>query len=180
MRHGGLKPLQIIAGILFTLAAEIDAPFRRARGHSARLSVRQSLCRPASVTCALLHRPILLRRKLFKPFRVFVCGNEPRARLTVEAAHGSQFFIKSILRFFLPNSFHPHVLMHAFFFPAQRAGHPRVRRAGRGVGGLSCGLPVDQLLDLFQVQVQMPQIPFDNCSKSLPVSFKIMPSMVQT
>jgi hypothetical protein len=39
MRHRGLKPFQVLAGILFTLAAELDASPCRAGGHCARPAV---------------------------------------------------------------------------------------------------------------------------------------------
>jgi len=77
MRHGGLKPLQVVAGIGFAFAAKVDAPFRCASGHPARLAIGQPLFRPAAVTPALLHRPILLRRKSLEPFGVLLGGQKP-------------------------------------------------------------------------------------------------------
>jgi len=41
MRHCRLKPFQLITRILFTFAAKVDAPFCRASGHSAFLTIRQ-------------------------------------------------------------------------------------------------------------------------------------------
>jgi hypothetical protein len=75
--HGGLKPLQILAGVFFAFAAKIDASFCRARGHFAFFAVGQSLSRPASVTRALFNRPVPLSRKHSESFRVFIAGNEP-------------------------------------------------------------------------------------------------------
>ena len=40
MRHCRLKLFQVIAGILFTFAAKVDAPFCRTSGHSAFSTVR--------------------------------------------------------------------------------------------------------------------------------------------
>ena len=55
MRHCRLKLFQVIAGILFTFAAKVDAPFCRTSEHSAFFTVRQPFSRSTSITLALLH-----------------------------------------------------------------------------------------------------------------------------
>ena len=53
MRLCGLKLSQVIAGILFTLVAKVDASFRCTSEHLAFFAIRQPLTRPASVAFAL-------------------------------------------------------------------------------------------------------------------------------
>ena len=53
MRHGSLKLFQFTAGILFTLAAKVDASFGCASEHLAFLAIRQPLVRTASIALAL-------------------------------------------------------------------------------------------------------------------------------
>jgi hypothetical protein len=55
MRHGRLKPLQIIAGILFTFAAKVNAACCRTRGHFAFLTVRQPFSGTTAVALALFY-----------------------------------------------------------------------------------------------------------------------------
>jgi hypothetical protein len=77
MRHCRLKLFQVIAGIFFTFAAKVDAPFCHTSEHSTFFTVRQPLSRPTPITLTLFHRPISLPSKSFEPFRVFCCGNKP-------------------------------------------------------------------------------------------------------
>jgi hypothetical protein len=53
MRHCGLKLFQVIAGILFTFAAKVDAPFCRTSGYFAFSTVRQSFFGPTSIALTL-------------------------------------------------------------------------------------------------------------------------------
>jgi hypothetical protein len=87
MRHCRLKLFQVIAGILFTFAAKVDASFSRASEHLAFLTIRQPLVRPASIAFALFLRKMQLCRHPFEPFRIFSGGNKPRACLTVKATY---------------------------------------------------------------------------------------------
>jgi hypothetical protein len=50
MRHCSLEHLQVVAGILFTFAAKIDAPFLRTSRHFAFSTVRQPF--PGATTVA--------------------------------------------------------------------------------------------------------------------------------
>jgi len=77
MRHRRLKLFQVIAGILFTLAAKVDASFSCTSEHLACLAIRQPLVRPASIARALFLRKMELCRKPFEPFRTFSGGNKP-------------------------------------------------------------------------------------------------------
>jgi len=77
MRHCILKLFQVIAGILFTFAAKVDASFCCASEHLAFLAIRQPLVRPASIALDLFLRKMQLYRKPFKPFRIFSGGNKP-------------------------------------------------------------------------------------------------------
>jgi len=77
MRHCRLKLFQVIAGILFTFAAKVDASFSCASEHLAFLAIRQPLVRPASIALALFLRKMQLCRKPFEPFRIFSGGNKP-------------------------------------------------------------------------------------------------------
>jgi hypothetical protein len=77
MRHRRLKLPQLIAGILFTFAAKVNAPLCRTGGHSAFFAERQPFSRPTPIALALFQRPISLSRKSFEPFRVFCSGDEP-------------------------------------------------------------------------------------------------------
>jgi len=88
MRHCGLKLFQVIAGILITLAAKVDASFSCTGEHLAFPAIGQPLVRTASITFALLLRIMQLCRKPFEPFRIFSGGDKPRARFTIKATYG--------------------------------------------------------------------------------------------
>ena len=60
MRHCRLKLFQVIAGILFTFAAKVDASFSCASEHLALIAIRQSLVRPASIALTLFLRKMQL------------------------------------------------------------------------------------------------------------------------
>jgi hypothetical protein len=55
MWHCRLKLFQVIAGILFTFAAKVDAPFCRTSEHSTFFTVRQPFFGPTSITLALFY-----------------------------------------------------------------------------------------------------------------------------
>jgi hypothetical protein len=77
MRHFRLESFQVIAGILFTFAAKVDASLSCASGHLAFLAIGQPFVRPASIALALFLRKMQLCRKPFEPFRIFGGGNKP-------------------------------------------------------------------------------------------------------
>jgi len=77
MRHCRLKSFQVIAGILFTFAAKVNASFSCASGHLAFFAIGQSLVRPASIALALFLRKMQLCSKFFEPFRIFSGGDKP-------------------------------------------------------------------------------------------------------
>jgi hypothetical protein len=77
VRHCRLKLFQVVAGILFTLAAKINASFCCASEHLAFLAIRQPLVRPTSIAFALFLRKMQLCRHPFEPLRIFSGGNKP-------------------------------------------------------------------------------------------------------
>jgi hypothetical protein len=117
VRHCRLKLSQVIAGILFTLAAKIDASFSCASEHLAFLAIGQPLVRTASIALALILRKMQLCRKPFEPFRIFSGGNKPRARLTVKATYSSKFLVQffRVIFFLLHDDFYPHLLINVIF-----------------------------------------------------------------
>jgi hypothetical protein len=94
MRHRRLKLPQVIAGILFTFAAKVDASFCRTGRHFALRAVTQPLCGAAAVATALFHWPVPLGCSLFEPFGIFSGADEPRAGFTVKAAHSSHLLVR--------------------------------------------------------------------------------------
>jgi hypothetical protein len=75
--HCSLKLFQLIAGILFTLAAKVDASFSCTGEHLTSFAIGQPLVRAAPITLALFLGIMELCCKPLEPLRIFMGGNKP-------------------------------------------------------------------------------------------------------
>jgi hypothetical protein len=86
MGHGGLELFQIITGVLFTLTAKVNAPFRCTGVHFAGCTIGNSFVRPATVTPGFFFRKTGLCGQSFKSVRFFGSGYIPGAGLAEKTA----------------------------------------------------------------------------------------------
>jgi len=77
VRHRRLKPFQVIAGILFTLAAKVDASFHCTGEHLTSFAIGQPFIRAASAALALFLGITELCCQPLEPLGIFMGGNKP-------------------------------------------------------------------------------------------------------
>jgi hypothetical protein len=77
VRHRRLKLFQVIAGILITLAAKVDASRSCTGEHLTSLAIGQPFIRAAPVALALFLGIMELCCKPFEPLGIFMGGNKP-------------------------------------------------------------------------------------------------------
>jgi hypothetical protein len=77
VRHRRLKLFQVIAGILFTLAAKVDASLSCTGEHLTSFAIGQPLVRATPVARALFLGIMELCCKPLEPLRIFMGGNKP-------------------------------------------------------------------------------------------------------
>jgi hypothetical protein len=75
--HCSLKLFQLIAGILFTLAAKVDASLSCTGEHLTSFAIGQSLIRTATAALALFLGIMELCCKPLEPLRIFMGGDKP-------------------------------------------------------------------------------------------------------